>query len=266
MPTKLHAIHRYPVKGLGPETLESAVLDSGGSIPGDRRHALARPEHAQAAGSANWLPKRAFVALDSCPELANVEIRRDTDGCTLALYQRGRQLGAGDPDCASGRIELENAIAKVLGDGHRVMPHLVGHGDSRFTDARQALLSIVCLSSVEDLSDIVKRDVDLRRFRANLVLSGGLPWQEMDWIGETLNIGAVRLRVLEPILRCAATRANPATGEADLDLLRPLARQLGEPVFGVYAEVTTGGSIAAGASVTSPRGSGRLRDRSALGL
>ncbi len=262
MPVTVHAIHRYPVKGLGAEALPAVELAQGEAIPGDRRHALARAGHAAAAQDAGWQPKRCFIALDSCPQLAAVSVRRAADGHALVLQYRGAMLAAGDPDDSAGRLTLEGALSGLAGAPAK----LVGGPVSRFTDARQALLSIACLSSADDLAAIVGHAVDIRRFRANLILAGGLPWQELDWVGETLTVGALKLRVVEPILRCAAIRANPGNGDADVDLLRPLARRFDEPLFGVYAEVVAGGRIAVGASVTVPERCGRLRDRSALGV
>ncbi len=264
MPIKLHAIYRYPIKALGPETLQEVTLAQEGAMPGDRRFALARPEHATT--TADWLPKRAFMALDSFPALAGVDVQRDADGHTLRLYQNGRLLGAGNPDNEAGRDTLASAIGKVLDGGLPTGARVVGTTASRFTDARQALLSIVCQASALDLSEMIRQDMPLRRFRSNLVLSGGMPWQEMDWIGETLDFGELKLRVVEPIVRCAATRANPASGLADLDVLRPLARLLGEAVFGVYAEVLSAGTIRCGDTVDTPTGGGRFRTRSALGM
>src|SRR6516164_10243698 len=62
-------------------------------------------------------------------------------------------------------------------------------------------------------------------------------WSEHDWINGEISLGAVRLRVISPITRCAATQVNPATAERDLDIVGALGRAFGHTNMGVYAEV-----------------------------
>lgn len=267
MPITLKAIRRYPIKGLGFESLDTVTLENRGAITGDRQYALASPEHAEQALSDHWLEKRALIATDRCPVLACVELQRDGGGAGVKLYRHGKLLGSGDPSNAAGRHALEQVLTTLLADTDPRpprLPRLVGHASSRFTDARQALLSIVCLPSLEALSLAVGQAVDVRRFRANLILEGGLPWQELDWTNDVLYIGEAQLKVVEPILRCSAIHANPVSGEADINLLRPLARLVDEPVFGIYAEVINGGTIRTGDPVRAPSGGGRFPDRSKL--
>jgi uncharacterized protein YcbX len=57
------------------------------------------------------------------------------------------------------------------------------------------------------------------------------------------------LQVREPIRRCKATTANPATGQRDLDTLGALNANWNHQDFGIYAEVTRTGAIAVGAPV-----------------
>ena len=56
----------------------------------------------------------------------------------------------------------------------------------------------------------------------------------------------MRLRVLSPITRCAATQVNPLTAERDLDIPAALARHFGHVNMGIYAEVLTAGTILPG--------------------
>ena len=54
------------------------------------------------------------------------------------------------------------------------------------------------------------------------------------------------MRVVSPITRCAATEVNPDTAERDLDTVAALRRHFGHNLMGIYAEVTEGGPIAVG--------------------
>ena len=88
--------------------------------------------------------------------------------------------------------------------------------------------------------------IDTIRFRANIYIDGAPAWSEHDWINGEISLGAVRLRVISPITRCAATQVNPATAERDLDIVGALGRAFGHTNMGVYAEVMVGGEIAVG--------------------
>ncbi|HRQ56568.1 MAG TPA: MOSC domain-containing protein [Azoarcus taiwanensis] len=265
MTLTLSAIARYPIKGLSAEVLPRVELGVGCGLPDDRRWAMAHGAAVIDPDAPRWMPKRAFLALDSLPSLASLSLRRAGEGEVFEFVCEGRVLLRADLGCGEGRKAVEALIADQAGDAARGRVSLVEGRGFAFCDAEPPLVSIACLASLHDVSEAVGRPVEVERFRANLLVAGGLPWQELDWVGQEIHVGEARLRVLEPILRCAATRANPRSGEADLDLLRPLIRLTGDAVFGVYAEVVAGGSIAPGDPVLAPRG-GRLPARHGLGL
>jgi uncharacterized protein len=54
------------------------------------------------------------------------------------------------------------------------------------------------------------------------------------------------------IVRCAATNVEPGTGIRDLQIPKTLMQVFGHMDCGIYAEVVTGGEIAAGDAITEP--------------
>jgi uncharacterized protein YcbX len=117
------------------------------------------------------------------------------------------------------------------------------------TDQDQPLVSINSLSALADLSAQMGRDLSIHRWRGNIWVKGWAPWAELGLIGQEITIGTARLRVEEPIGRCRATGANPATGEQDADTMAALERLYGHTDFGVFARVIEGGTIALGDEV-----------------
>ena len=101
-------------------------------------------------------------------------------------------------------------------------------------------------ASNADLAAKMGADVSPLRWRCNIHLDGLAPWAEFDLIGKTLRIGTAEMIVREPIRRCLATTANPATGVRDLDTLAALNKNWDHQDFGIYAEVITGGTLALG--------------------
>jgi uncharacterized protein YcbX len=61
-----------------------------------------------------------------------------------------------------------------------------------------------------------------------------------------------RLHVFKRIVRCAATQVDPSTGVRDIDVPAVLRQIVGHIDCGIYAEVSTGGSIAVGDPVGDP--------------
>ncbi|MDT7581565.1 MAG: hypothetical protein QOK35_2829 [Pseudonocardiales bacterium] len=97
-------------------------------------------------------------------------------------------------------------------------------------------------------------DVDPRRFRMLVDISGTEPHAEDTWAGRRLRIGETVVRVEGPVKRCGAVNLDPDVGSADLPVLPVIMRYrgfgqtvLGRGVtFGVYAEVLRPGRIRVG--------------------
>jgi len=82
------------------------------------------------------------------------------------------------------------------------------------------------------------------RFRMNLWVDGFTPWEEFEWEGREITVGAARLTVTGRVKRCNATNADPDTGLRNTELPRLLHSSFGHMDFGVYARVLNGGDVA----------------------
>ena len=109
-----------------------------------------------------------------------------------------------------------------------------------------ALHSAFDPSSLHALEAATGRQLDERRFRANIYFSGAAPWAEFDWLGQEIQLGGARLKVFRRIIRCPATEVNPDTAERDAEPPRLLREHFGHADLGVYAEVLDGGRVAVG--------------------
>jgi uncharacterized protein YcbX len=115
-----------------------------------------------------------------------------------------------------------------------------------FSDVAKKVVSIINLESVAALGRAINRKVHPLRFRGNIYAEGLPAWSETELVGETIRIGAVQLRVVKVIQRCAATQVDPETAERDIDIPDALYRLTGEDDCGIYAEVLNPGTIAEG--------------------
>jgi uncharacterized protein len=92
---------------------------------------------------------------------------------------------------------------------------------------------LISEESLADLNRRLEQPLPMNRFRPNLVVAGGAPYDEDSWTD--LEIGEIRLRVVKPCGRCLVTTTDQATGERGKEPLRTLAtyrRQGGEVMFG----------------------------------
>jgi uncharacterized protein YcbX len=153
---------------------------------------------------------------------------------------------AGPPTifAAASLTEALQDVAKLW--EARGEPRFIEAPGHRFSDVAMKVVSIIGLSSLHVLEAEAGMALDPLRFRANFYFSGGRPWAEFDWIGQEIQIGQARLRVVKRIVRCAATEVNPETGKRDADPPRDLRRHFGHADLGVYAEVLEGGQVALG--------------------
>jgi uncharacterized protein YcbX len=246
----VHALYRYPVKGMTPEPLDGTVLAPGETVPGDRAFAVENGPSGFDPAAPAWQPKTKFLCWMKNPKLARVDARYDPAARVLALSAEGFGAAAGDPAEAAGRSALEAWLAGFMAEEQEGPLRLLAAPGHSFSDSGAKVVSLINLSSLADLAE--GRDLALEplRFRANLYMEGVAPWAEAGWIGHTLAVGTARLKVVRPIRRCLATHVNPARGVRDVDTLGLLRARRNDLYCGVYAEVTAPGEVRPGAAVS----------------
>ena len=243
----VRSLYRYPVKGLSPEALGRAALTAGEYFPGDRLYAIENgPSGFDAAAPAHQ-PKIKFLMLMRNERLATLRTRHDDASGALVIVRDGQEAVEANLATAEGRAAIEAFFRDFMPRELRGDPKVIAApAGFRFTDSRRGYVSIINLASVAALETVIGAPVDPLRFRANLYVEGWPAWGEFDLVGREIAIGAARLKVTKRIERCAATDVDPVTGMRDLSIPRTLMQAYGHTDCGVYAEVRTGGTIAAG--------------------
>lgn len=246
---RVEHIYRYPVKGLSPEALEAATLAPGLGLEHDRRFAFAQGDSAFDPADPKWLPKRHFACLMMNAVLARLHAGFDPLTETLALRAPEGMPILAPTNTPEGRAALAAWLTDAMGEDARgalSFAEVPGHA---FTDIPQKAVSIIGLASVAALSEKMGMPLDPLRFRANIYVSGGAPFAELDWVGQEILLGGARLRVFKRTQRCAATEVNPLTAERDAKPPRELRAHYGHADLGIYAEVLEGGTVALGDSL-----------------
>jgi uncharacterized protein len=248
--TAIAAIYRYPVKGLGPDPLASAELAPGQTIAGDRLYAIENGPSGFDPAYPAYLPKSRFLMLMRNERLAALRTAFDLASHTLAITADGSEAARGDLRTAEGRAAIEQFFAAFCADELRGPPKVLHAAGHSFSDVARKVVSIINLASVAELETILGVPVHLLRFRANLYVKGWPAWSELDLVGREITVGpSARLKIVKRIVRCAATNVDPDTGVRDLAIPDTLMRNFDHTDCGIYAEVISGGTIAAGDEV-----------------
>jgi uncharacterized protein YcbX len=251
----IHAIYRYPVKGLSAERLPATLLSVGDTLPADRLYAIENGPSGFDPAAPAYFPKQRFLMLMRDERLAALDTRFDSATHILHVHHDAREVAGGDLRTPEGRAVVEAFFAKYCAEDLRGPPRILHAPGHSFSDVAKKVVSIINLASVAAVENALGAAVDPLRFRANVYVSGWPAWHEFTLLDQEIAIGeGARLRIVKRIVRCAATNVEPGTGIRDLAIPKTLLRSFGHSDCGVYGEVVAGGRIAVGDAVATADG------------
>lgn len=246
----------FPIKGLSAREHAAVTLTQGEGLPGDRMFGFARANSGFDPDNPAPLPKDRFLVLARDPDLAALQTEFDAATQSLTIT---------DPDGVTHKFDLTTPVDQA-GAVDLLMRHLdmdpskrafLAHAfPHRFTDVSVVspqmmnAVSLLNLSSVRAFGTDIGTDLDPARFRANISIEGWPAFCELDAVGQEIEIGGVRLRILMRTQRCAATEVNPVTATRDVAVPRLLRQTYGHMDMGVYAEILSAGDIHVGDRVS----------------
>lgn len=248
-PATVHSIYRYPVKGLSPEQLQDATLETGQTLPADRRYAIENGPMGFDPADPKHFPKIRFLMLMRNERLAGLQTRFDDASNVLTIRHNNAEAARGNLETAKGRAIIEEFFATNFAGELRGPPKVLAAPGHSFSDVASKVVSIINLASVASIEILVGQPVNPLRFRGNLHVSGWPAWHEFDLLGKEIKIGTARLKVTKRIVRCAAVNVDPVTAERDMNIPQALMQIFDHADCGVYAEVIAGGNMTAGDQV-----------------
>jgi uncharacterized protein YcbX len=202
-----------------------------------------------------------MVALINTPGLARLRVTFDAKAFRLRL-SLGNSIIADEALNPEGRRRIAAVLADYvlkldenpLTDHPERLPlRVIGDGHSpRYHDEEPGRITMHGRGSLQSLEAVLGKEVSELRFRSNVAVDGLSAWEEQNWIGRKIRIGAVEFAVVKPKTRCLATHANPTTGERDLPILTTLTQKMGQenPTFAVaMVPSRSGGQIHVGDQV-----------------
>ena len=254
MVTTVDALTRYPVKGLSGESLDSVQLLSGHGFPGDRQFGFARPNSGFDPDKPAPLPKSRFymLARDAKLALLNTAYNDETGLFTISTPEQSAKFKISS---VTGKQEAAQFLKNVLALPDDEIPQLFEASPHRFTDVSvdsvemMNAVSIINIDSVHEFAKTIGQDVDPKRFRANIHITGWEPRSELELVGCHIALGNALLKIVKRTKRCPATEVDLKTGLRNIKTPKLLRQNYGHMDMGVYAEVIEGGEIALGDTV-----------------
>lgn len=179
-------VWRYPVKSMGGERLDEAMIEARG-IVGDRRLGLVTPDGKIASGKTT----RRFVRVEG---LLHYMARTDPDGDVVITCPDGVELRAGEP-------ATDQELSRRLGTPLRV------RAESTISHHDEAPLHAVTTGELDALADRCDdQAIDVRRFRPNLLLDAAADLLSSQLVGAVLeSSNGVQLEGISLAERCPMT-------------------------------------------------------------
>jgi uncharacterized protein YcbX len=278
---KISQLWSYPVKSMIGERLDSIDLDTLGVV-GDRAWAARDLERGGIRGAKKIGALMELAAADvgdghveiTLPDGSTVRSTdADVDERLSAALEHPVRLEAlrpateldhyrrGEPDSDDFMAELRGVFGRLDDEplpDLSVFPEAVLEYESppgTYYDAYP--LMVMTEQALSALASAVPGSVvDVRRFRPSFVIDAGdtsTPnpgHPEFDWVGRSARIGSAVVEFIAACPRCVMiTRRIDDTTPQDRAVLRHVVRDLDQNV-GVYANITTPGTINRGDSVT----------------
>ena len=229
----LSHLYIYPIKSLGGiELTEARVTDRGFDL--DRRWMLVDDQN-------NFLTQRHLpeLALFST-QLGDNELvvthRPTGSRLNIVMHERdggmvmvrvwedvcpAQTVGQEADEWFSGILRFPCRLVYMPDESRReVDPNYAHEGElTSFSDAFPFLL--IGQSSLDDLNSRLEHALPMNRFRPNLVVSGGIPFEEDGW--KHFRIGGIDFFGVKPCARCVVTTTDQQTAERGPEPLRTLS-------------------------------------------
>jgi uncharacterized protein YcbX len=224
---KLDRIIRYPVKAMRGESLPSCRVDNFG-LYGDRsRYFLDDSRSGK------------FLSADRAPQILGYQAE-------LIGEERGDaypQVRITSPNGTVYTWEDERLRHEIETATQRPVTPKVNTPDQGGENWEDHIL-IATDASIRKMAKLWGKELDPRRFRANLLiaLEQDQPFLEDEWLGKQIRINDVVLQVNKHCERCMYINIDPTDLSIDPTLLKTLVKER-DNRFGVYASVIQPGTV-----------------------
>ena len=247
---RVRALFIYPLKSAAGMRVSAATVDALG-FAGDRRW-MAIDDQGRFL-SQRRLPRMALIQATQLPGddvfLAagseSIRVCRPADdgpAREVTVWQDTLHALDGGDEAArwlTAALEHSARLVYCAPSGARIVDRSYASGDERVGFADGFPLLLLGESSIHDLNTRLQADgkapVGVERFRPNILIEGGTPFEEDGWSRLRFNTrgGAIEVDVVKPCARCSIISVDPTTGVQGAEPMRTLVgfRRRGDDVY-----------------------------------
>jgi uncharacterized protein YcbX len=236
MPSIVSEITIYPIKSLGGISLQEATVEERG-LQYDRRWVLADENNVFITQRQNERMALIDVAIEADGLRVNHRLKRIASLQIPFVPQTNtnEQITIWDDVVRGIRVsdEADAWFSAVL--GMKCSLFYQPDDSIRLTDPKYSItkeehtsfadgypILVIGQESLDKLNDKLEEPVSMKRFRPNLVFTGGDAHVEDSW--EYFKVGEAKLVGVKPCARCVLTTINPETAEKGKEPLRTLTQ------------------------------------------
>lgn len=252
----------YPIKSCAPVAVEQLTFDEYGP-EGDRRFMLV--DESGKFLTQRTLPAMAFITpqvtdtglLVTAPDQPDLTVLYPLDGEEQRVVVWKDEMSAADcgEEAALWFSQYLGVPARLVavssGTQRQVSRKYAEEGDMvGFADGYPLLVALQ--ESLDYLSGVVGRALDIERFRPNIVVQGAAAFAEREWQRLRVNCGEIPL--VKPCERCVIPTRNLITQQREADVLAALkeyCRLDGKIIFGQNALLRNIDVLSVGDQLTS---------------
>ncbi|WP_340105947.1 MOSC domain-containing protein [Rhodohalobacter sp. 8-1] len=261
---RLKDIYTYPVKSLGGVRLqEGRVLKKGlefdrrWMLVDDRGRFMSQRKHSRMAllqteitdngidvYSKTDPSNRVTIPLEPSSKNTREVVIWDDRVDAQRVSQKLSQWFSEQLDVTCDLVFMPHSTRRLLKPKYQVNEESVS-----FADAMPYLL--ISQKSLDDLNSRLNKPIPMERFRPNIVVAGGAPFQEDNW--NEISIGSARFKITKSCARCVVTTIDQQSGHKAKEPLKTLAsyrKVEGDVYFGQNMLLLEGGNIQVGDTVS----------------
>jgi len=232
---QVSAIFIYPIKSVGGFSLPKTKITSRG-LAFDRRFMLTTPDGTFMTQRTNrlmallntYIQDDRLIVWDSSFPLSKIEIPLQPQHFIkqqeVTIWKDtclGQVLHPGINQWFSKRLGQTCQLVYMPDESNRLLKKAYNKGKEvvSFADAYPILL--FGQSGMDQLNEKLNQPVSIDRFRANIIFTGGQPFEEDRW--KSFTIGNQLFRAIKPCKRCNVPNINQTTAKIEKEPNRTLA-------------------------------------------
>ncbi len=249
MNCKIKHIHYCPVKSLSFQSVNSCRITKNLGMKNDRIFAFTRGIDSKKADIFEKNPNERklnnLLTLKNSPVLNKYNFVYNSKKLTLIHKEKELiSISSDNPEerslLSNKLIDLEDTLIKPI--------FLLKNQDFPFYDTSHSnkvfnSISLININSIKDFEKKINQKIELQRFRGNFYVDGIEPWEERNWINNTIKINNVSFKVEKNIPRCVAINLKPKTDDNSLNLLQSLKKSFNHFDMGIYLTALDDGTV-----------------------